>query len=546
MDFPVYVPGYAVDGQLGTGGDGTVWVAREEATGRHVALKLIDIADPNAREQARREAALLTAIEHPHVLPILGIADTPDALVLVLALAGGGSLADLLAVRGTLPPGEIVTVCAPIGQALADLHARGLVHGNVTPANVVFTADGRPMLADLGMSRLGGEFRTEVRMTDGFVAPEVQAGYPPQPGSDVYGLAVIAMRSLTGYVPAHAVVLPGIPPATQGALAQALHPDPTRRPDAMALSNALFALADPEPIMLVSDTGTIRPVRPLPDDDDQPRHRSTRPLIDEGDDIDDALGAAAATPPTGRRASRARSAGPQPESPGRRTRSPASSATAAPDEEVQAPAPRRRAPPSTEVPTRGRRRDIVARIALVIAVPVILAGAVFAALQWRNGDDPSTLPSADRLTAPADADVPVDLCGGPQPAPTEQPPAVTDWTQVVESLYSLRTQAFAELDATLLCDVYTPTSPVLSRDANLLQAYADAGGRVDGLAFEVVTAELVSQEGGRVVLAITDRLPPYQLVDDDGEVVAEWEGLPEETWQAELVPAPDASGWRFS
>jgi hypothetical protein len=188
----------------------------------------------------------------------------------------------------------------------------------------------------------------------------------------------------------------------------------------------------------------------------------------------------------------------------------------------------------------------VARIALVIAVPVILAGAVFAALQWRNGDDPSTLPSADRVTAPADADVPVDLCGGPQPAPTEQPPAVTDWTQVVESLYSLRTQAFAELDATLLCDVYTPTSPVLSRDANLLQAYADAGGRVDGLAFEVVTAELVSQEGGRVVLAITDRLPPYQLVDDDGEVVAEWEGLPEETWQAELVPAPDASGWRFS
>jgi hypothetical protein len=462
-----------------------------------------------------------------------------------LALAGGGSLAELLVVRGTLPPGEIVTVCAPIGQALGDLHARGLVHGNVTPGNVVFTADGRPMLADLGVSMLGREFRTEVGVIDGFAAPEVQAGYQPQPGSDVYGLAVIAMRSLTGYVPAHAVVLPGIPPATQGALAQALHPDPMRRPDAMALSNALFALADPEPIMLVSDTGTIRPVQPLPDADDQPRHRSTRPLLVEGDDMNDALDAAAATPPTGRRASRARPAAPEPESPARRTHGAASAATAA-DDEIQAPTRRRRAPAPTEVPTRGRRRDIVARLALVIAVPVILAGAVFAALQWRNGDDPSTLPSADRLTAPADADVPVDLCGGPQPAPTEQPPAVTDWTQVVESLYSLRTQAFAEMDATLLCDVYTPTSPVLSRDANLLQAYADAGGRVDGLAFEVVTAELVSQEGGRVVLAITDRLPPYQLVDDDGEVVAEWEGLPEETWQAELVPAPDASGWRFS
>jgi hypothetical protein len=116
---------------------------------------------------------------------------------------------------------------------------------------------------------------------------------------------------------------------------------------------------------------------------------------------------------------------------------------------------------------------------------------------------------------------------------------------VVQSLYALRTEAFAEVDASALCDVYTPTSQVLAEDAELLQLYADAGVHTEGLAFEVVTAEMVSQEGGRVVLEITDRLPPYQLVDDSGEVVAEKEGLPEETWQAELVPAPDASGWRF-
>jgi eukaryotic-like serine/threonine-protein kinase len=524
MDFPVYVPGYAVEGQLGTGGEGSIWVAREEATGREVALKLIDIQDPAARERARREAALLTAVDHPHVLPVLGIADTPGALVLVLALAGGGSLDELLAVRGTLPPGEIVTVCAPIGQALADLHAGGLVHGDVTPANILFTADGRPMLADLGVARLAGEFRPDVGVTSGFAAPEVQAGYQPQPGSDVYGLAVIAIRSLTGYFPSQAVVLPGIPPATQGAFAQALHPDPTRRPDAQSMSNALFALADPEPVMLVSDTGTIRPVHPLPDPDVEPLYRSEG--FEAGDVLDEAPASDVAMPdattaPIGRRAGRARS-------------------------ESEAPTRRRRATAPPEEPPRRRRRDLLAPIAMVIAVPVILAGAIFAVLQVRDGDEPSPLPGADRLTASPDAEVPVDLCGGPQPAPTEQPPAVTDWTQVVQSLYALRTQAFTDLDATLLCDVYAPTSPVLSRDANLLNTYAEAGGQVEGLEFEVVTAELVSQEGGRVILAITDRLPPYELVDDDGDVVAEWEGLAEETWQAELVPASDASGWRFS
>jgi len=534
MDFPVYVPGYAVEGPLGSGGDTSEWVAREEAGGRRVALKLLHLPDTGVRERARRELALTTAVEHPHVLPVYGVVDAPGALVIVREIADGGSMADLLAARGALTPGEIVTVCAPAAQALAELHLLGLVHGDVSPDTVVFSADGRPMLTDVGLSRISGDRFADLGLTPGYTAPEVVAGYPAQPGSDVYGLAAVALRALTGYVPTQALLLPGIPPATQGALAQAMHSDPSRRPDAASLANALFVLADPVPVGIGEGIHVVEPdeaaTPPVPH---RSRHaaRETQPEPE--------------TPPT-----TGRTAAPSP--PAQATPEPApqvaGSATGTVDSpEVLDVPPRRRRPPTEPEPQRRRRRrvDIARILALVIAIPVIVAGAVFAVLQLTNGDDPASLPGADRLTSPGEAEVPVDLCGGPQPAPTEEPPEVSDWTQVVQSLYALRTEAFAEVDASALCDVYAPTSQVLAEDAELLQLYADAGVHTEGLAFEVVTAEMVSQEGGRVVLEITDRLPPYQLVDDGGEVVAEKEGLPEATWQAELVPASDASGWRF-
>jgi hypothetical protein len=520
MDIPAYVPGYAVDGPLGA--NGTVWAAREEITGAPVALRLLALTDPASRELARREVALLTAIDHPHVLPLLGVVDIPGALVLVLELAEGGSLDDVLAARGTLSPGEVVTACAPVAQALAELHAHGMVHGHVAPDSVLFSADGRPMLGDLGT---GG--RDNAAERSGIVPPEVQAGYPPQPGSDVYALAAVAVRALTGYVPNQALILPGIPPATQSALAQAMHPDPDRRPAATSMANALFVLADPEPVVLTTDgASSIATAAEI---------ASSEPAVEE-----------VVEAPRTRRARRAARRG-HADEPGEQAAVVAASVPAATIEE--APPVRREAEPATRRLRRQRRprRVDLARIAMVVTIPVILAGAVVAALQLWGGDgDSDSLPGATRVTtSPGAAEIPVELCGGAQPAPSEQPPEVTDWTQVVQSLYTTRAEAFNEVNAQALCDVYAPTSQVLADDAELLQLYADAGVHTQGLAFEVVTAELVSQEAGRVVLQITDRLPPYQLVDSEGAVKAEKEGLPEATWQAVLVPAPDASGWRF-
>lgn len=504
------MPGYVLEHHLGTNGRGSVWAAREEGSGEPVAVKLL-LMSPQQRTHAQRELALLTTVDHPHVVPVYGGVDIEGGLALVMALADGGNLGDLLSVRGVLPPGEVVTVCAPLAEALADVHRRGLVHGDVTPASVVFTTDGRPMLSGLGLPGLTGEPPDGSR---GFVAPEVESGDWPSPASDVYALGSLAVLALTGYLPSTPLVLPGIAPATHAALAQAVHPDPARRPDAGALSTAMFALADPEPVGLGPATGEL----------DEVSGHSTGDLDQVSDE---------AAPAPHRRSAR------------RSRRDSADRGRGRPEDrhqDVTAPAdagPRRR--------PRARRRDVLVGLVILIALPVVALGGIAVWNQLTGNPDASMLPGAGRVTAPADAEGEDDLCGGPQPAPTEAPPEVADWTPVVERLLALRSQAFNELNPELLCQVFSPVSPHLAIDYDLMQEYSDSGVHPANLRFEVVDVAVVSEDGEvPIVLEITDRVPPHQLVDEAGEVVSEVPGLPEGTWRAELVVAPDASGWHFS
>ena len=151
------LPGFVIGELLGSGNSSEVWAARIAATGERVALKRVALTEPDALRAARTEAALLTALDHPHLIRLHALIPTPDAAVLVLDLADGGSLADLLARRGRLAVGEVVTALAPIGAALACAHQHGVLHGDVTPGNVLFTAIGLPMLADLGVGRIVGD-----------------------------------------------------------------------------------------------------------------------------------------------------------------------------------------------------------------------------------------------------------------------------------------------------------------------------------------------------------------------------------------------------
>ena len=295
--------GYDVERLLGSGGSSDVWRGRVSATGEPVALKRIAGVDTVAVKRAETEAALLTALDHPHLVRLHAFVPTDDATVLVLDLADGGSLAQLLDARGRLTPGEVVTALAPIGAALAYLHGAGVVHGDVSAANVLFTPAGVPLLADVGVARLLGD-DSDAHTTPAYVDPCVAAGSIPGAQSDVFMLAAVALHALTGTPPwvaatgdaalalAEAGVLDDVaarlaaahvPPAMTQVLVRALSVDPHRRGTAAELALDLRHSVQPVAVELAAGRSRPDPARmarpaavDLPDGSPGPAHPAQR------------------------------------------------------------------------------------------------------------------------------------------------------------------------------------------------------------------------------------------------------------------------------
>lgn len=266
MDEPT-VPGYVLVERIGAGASGVVWRARRDSDGRQVALKVVGL--PTAAEslvggadQVAAELGLMQAHASDHIVrcheAIALRAPTP-VVALAMDFMEGGSLADVLRARGHLSMGETVTVVSPIARALATLHASGVVHGDVSPGNVLFDRSGRPSLADLGVARAVGDRGGGVYGTPGFAAPELELGAPATPSSDVYSLGAIAWTCLTGVPPAVAALrprleteTPGLPAAARELVTACLAGAPGGRPSALEAALGFFDAAAAEPIRLVT------------------------------------------------------------------------------------------------------------------------------------------------------------------------------------------------------------------------------------------------------------------------------------------------------
>ncbi|MHC0434034.1 serine/threonine-protein kinase [Streptomyces sp. O3] len=252
---------------LGRGGMGVVWRARDELLGREVAVKELHIdaslpADDawQRRERTLREARAVAQIKHPHVVVVHDVVVDDEHPFIVMELIEGGSLADRLARHGPLGTAEAAELCLAVLGALRAAHARGVLHRDLKPGNVLLEAGtGRAVLSDFGIAQVAGASTlTESGSFVGspeYTAPERMSGARAGPASDLWSLGVLLCAALSGRSPfqrdslsamVHAVVLAEIrPPPQAGPLLPVvrglLERDPERRIDAAQTERLLRA-----------------------------------------------------------------------------------------------------------------------------------------------------------------------------------------------------------------------------------------------------------------------------------------------------------------
>lgn len=216
------VPGYDVERLLGVRGAGEVWLARERSTLETVAVRVVTVDEREDLDPLRREAVQVAAVRHPHLVRVRSVLPVEGGVAVVSDFAEGGSLAALLTVRGTLTPGEVLTIGAPVATALAAIHAQGRVHGRVSDTNVLFTVDGRPLLADFGLASL--------------VIPAEGAA----PADDVLALGNVLALALDPQAPAE----------LRACVERAVSADPAVRPSAEEFAGDLRRTGRPAPLRL--------------------------------------------------------------------------------------------------------------------------------------------------------------------------------------------------------------------------------------------------------------------------------------------------------
>ncbi|MFI1398877.1 protein kinase [Streptomyces sp. NPDC020681] len=225
---------YRLVERIGSGGMGTVWRAHDELVGRDCAVKeprlLGDPAEPAAQRlyaRLRREARAAARVEHPAAVAVHDVVMDGGVPCIVMELVRGESLHERLK-RGALPPAETARIGLAIAGALGAAHAKGIVHRDVKPANVLLGPHGQVVLTDFGIARIQGE--EPLTVSGEFVgslesiAPERMQGVPAGPESDLWSLGVLLYAAVEGWSPFRRTTLE----STLAAILQAEPPKPVR------------------------------------------------------------------------------------------------------------------------------------------------------------------------------------------------------------------------------------------------------------------------------------------------------------------------------
>lgn len=260
------VAGYELVSELGEGGMGVVYLARDRA-GQHVAFKALraHLADEEARERLSREASSLSRVRSPRVADVLDADPWGDEPYVVTRFIDGVSLTEDVREHGVYAEPDLRELAVGIAEALAAVHAVGVLHRDVKPGNVLIGPDG-PVLIDFGLALTAEEPKLTATGyllgTPGYLAPEVLYGDPATTATDVHSWAATVAFAATGRGPAGkgpamAIMdrvrrgefdLRGVPPSLLPLIRRALDPEPERRPSVQEilaeLGGALPAPAD--------------------------------------------------------------------------------------------------------------------------------------------------------------------------------------------------------------------------------------------------------------------------------------------------------------
>lgn len=603
------VPGYSVCRRLGRGGSAEVWLVAQESTGVKLALKCFSRPDideargpePGGRageECVRRELLVMSVLDHEHLVKAYGVVGTgePDgSFGLLMDYAAGGSLQQLVAARGTLSVGETVTVLTPIAQALGYLHGKGFTHSDVAPGNVLFTAHGKPLLADLGVARMVGDASgVPGQQTDGFSDPApvdaVRAGL--QPERDVYAAAALGWYCLTGQSPPPSaarppltLLVPEVPAELAAALEAGLSDDRRQRPGAAELASAVYRSAAAVPLDLSRSVhDTVLPElltrRPLP----QPGGPLGNRLRAWGRRLKTAGWARAAVRRRGRLIPSGGAAAPVPLLPHAtaghsQVSHPARHSFHRPSH-VKPPSVKHRAEKrsagtvATDRRTGGRtapgslpalvRGDGAAdavrsrRVAMVagLAAAAVLAGAAVLGLP---GTERESVPAEEESgpasqQSPQAAKEPVAAAqqpgaasqqGGLIPDDVRRRLAAKDPVQAVSGLAQLRSLALREGRLDLLDDVNAPNTPAYAADRAIRAGLERSGTVLAGFSTSLSgVRRLPESTPARAVLAATSSATGYQERAAGGGVVAT--GEPQEAVRLRLVLVPVEGRWRIA
>jgi len=258
LDFQSALAGrYSLERELGRGGMGIVYLAREVRLDRLVAIKLLPPArtrDGKLRERFLREARTAAKLSHPHIIPIFTVDEVGEFVFFAMAYVAGETLTERVVRRGPLAASDAARVLREVAWALAYAHSQGLVHRDVKPDNIMLEdASGRALVADFGIAGLvrgaAGLDGGEVIGTPEFMSPEQALGEQVDARSDLYALGVVGYFALSGKLPFEAEkaaevlakqvtepapplasVAPGAPRRIAQAIDRCLAKDPADRP----------------------------------------------------------------------------------------------------------------------------------------------------------------------------------------------------------------------------------------------------------------------------------------------------------------------------